>query len=65
MFGHCGEINTCNFSQKGDFFGTGGSDCNLLVWRSGFEKAKGEDISSKGLCESGHRVDKRTVAETP
>lgn len=65
LFNHSGEVNTCSFSQKGDYFATGGSDCNLLVWQSGFEKPKGEDLSSKGLCESGHRIDKRTVAEIP
>lgn len=39
MFGHNGNINTGKFSQKGDFFATGGSDCNLLIWESGFSKS--------------------------
>ena len=44
---------------------TGGSDCNLLVWESGFEKKSGENIYSRGLCESGHRTDKRTLPSIP
>lgn len=41
MYGHNGEINSCGFSEKGDYFVTGGSDCNILIWASGFEKKKG------------------------
>jgi len=36
MYGHNGEIKTCAFSKKGDFFATGGTDCNLLIWKSSF-----------------------------
>ncbi len=65
MYGHNGEINSCSFSQKGDFFATGGSDCNLLIWSSGFAKKFGESINSQGVCESGHRADKRTLPTIP
>ena len=60
MFGHSGEIKTSAFSNKGDFFATGGADGTLLIWKSGFSQDKGETIMQKGLCESGHRVDSRT-----
>ena len=49
-----------SFSKKGDFFATGGSDCNLLIWKSVFSVEKGETIKDKGLCQSGHRIDART-----
>lgn len=61
MYGHNGAISTCNFSKKGDFFATGGADSNLLLWRSAFAEDKGETIKDKGLCQTGHRVDQRTV----
>lgn len=62
MYGHNGEIKACAFSKKGDFFATGGSDCNLLIWKSAFSPEKGESIKDKGLCQSGHRSDQRTNA---
>lgn len=62
MYGHNGEIKACAFSNKGDFFATGGSDCNLLIWKSAFSEDKGESIKDKGLCQSGHRNDLRTIA---
>lgn len=61
MYGHNGAINACVFSKKGDFFATGGMDTNLLLWKSAFSQEKGESIKDKGLCQSGHRVDQRTV----
>lgn len=61
MYGHNGSINTCAFSKKGDFFATGGADCNLLIWKSSFSEQKGECIKDKGLCQTGHRTDQRTV----
>jgi WD40 repeat protein len=63
MFGHNGVINSCVFSKKGDFFATGGVDSNLMIWRSSFSEEKGESIKDKGLCQSGHRVDQRTVSQ--
>ena len=60
MFGHSGEIKTCSFSSKGDYFATGGVDGCLLIWKSAFSELKGESILQKGLCESGHRTDQRT-----
>lgn len=65
IFGHNGEVYTCRFSQQGDYFASGGADCNVLLRESGFEKKKGEKIGSLGICESGHRADKRTVADIP
>lgn len=62
MFGHSGTVNTCGFSAKGDFFGTGGVDGDLLIWKSSFADSYGESIVQKGLCESGHRTDARTQA---
>jgi len=41
MYGHNGEIKASAFSKKGDFFATGGSDCNVLVWKSAFCDEKG------------------------
>lgn len=38
MYGHNGSINSCKFSQKGDFFATGGTDCSVLIWESAFSK---------------------------
>ena len=61
MFGHSGEIKTTAFSTEGDFFATGGVDGSLLIWKSGFTKSTGESIMQKGLCETGHRVDSRTM----
>ena len=63
MYGHNGDIRACAFSNKGDFFATGGVDTNLLVWKSAFGEGKGETVQNKGLCQSGHRTDGRTVAE--
>jgi WD40 repeat protein len=65
IFGHNGEVYCCRFSPKGDYFASGGADCNILVRESGFEKKKGEKINSLGICETGHRADKRTVADVP
>lgn len=62
MYGHNGEIKACSFSKKGDFFATGGTDSNLLIWKSAFSPEKGESIKDKGLCQSGHRTDPRTNA---
>jgi WD40 repeat protein len=50
MYGHSGEIRTSAFSNKGDFFATGGVDGALLVWKNGFSQEKGESIVQKGLC---------------
>jgi centriolar protein POC1 len=36
MYGHSGVINTSTFSNKGDYFASGGVDGTLLVWKSGF-----------------------------
>ena len=41
MYGHNSQINACAISQKGDFFATGGKDCNLLIWKSDFCSEKG------------------------
>lgn len=41
MYGHTGDIKTASFSAKGDFFGTGGADGTLLIWKSGFGEEKG------------------------
>jgi WD40 repeat protein len=65
MYGHNGEINSCGFSEKGDYFVTGGSDCNILIWASGFEKKKGESIKSYELGEEENRKDQRTLTKKP
>ena len=61
MYGHNGNSRSCAFSKLGDFFATGGADGNLLVWKSAFGAGKGESVRDKGLCQSGHRTDLRTV----
>ncbi len=63
MFGHNGAVNAVSFSPQGDFFATGGGDCQLLIWKSSFAKPRGETIKERGLCESGHRTDPRTHAK--
>ena len=54
MYGHNGDIRACSFSQKGDFFATGGVDTNLLIWNSAFGEKKGETVRERGLVQSGH-----------
>ena len=61
LYGHNGVINHATFSKQGDFFATGGADCSVLVWESAFCKKGKESVQGFGLCESGHRTDKRTL----
>lgn len=50
IYGHNDQINTVKFSKKGDFFATGGDDNSILVWKSAFAEAKGEQIKELGVC---------------
>jgi len=38
LYGHTGEIKCLNFSEKGDYFATGGSDKLVMVWMTNFDK---------------------------
>lgn len=38
LYGHEGEIKSLNFSEKGDYFATGGSDKLVMVWMTNFDK---------------------------
>lgn len=38
LYGHTGEIKSLNFSEKGDYFATGGSDKLVMVWMTNFDK---------------------------
>ena len=42
MYGHNGQIDAVTFSKKGDYFATGGADCNVLIWKSSFCQSEGE-----------------------
>jgi centriolar protein POC1 len=35
--GHEGPIKSVRFSPKGDFFASGGSDGQLLLWKTNFD----------------------------
>ena len=38
VYSHNGNVNTCKFSRGGNYFGTGGSDNNGILWRTGLVK---------------------------
>lgn len=38
MKGHVGNVTSITFSQDGDFFASGGTDRQILMWKSNFCK---------------------------
>ena len=43
LYGHTGATHCVKFSDKGDYFSSGGIDKMLLVWKSGFTESKTEE----------------------
>ena len=40
LYSHSGAVNAVDFSFAGDYFASGGTDKNLLLWRSNFYDSK-------------------------
>jgi WD40 repeat protein len=49
MYGHEGPAACVNFSQCGDFFASGGTDCTLMIWKSNVDSMDQELEGIGGL----------------
>lgn len=38
--GHSDSVTSITFSEEGNYFASGGSDCQIFVWKTNFEKSK-------------------------
>lgn len=46
LYGHNGATASCAFSNYGDYFASGGNDCNILLWKTNFINTGKEELDS-------------------
>lgn len=47
--GHTKDVTSVTFSRDGDYFASGGSDCQLYVWKTNFHKGERPIMNSEKL----------------
>lgn len=52
MKGHAGNVTSITFSEDGDFFASGGTDRQVLIWKSNFCKDKPSKIPKQLISSS-------------
>ena len=49
LYGHEGATTAVGFSPCGDYFGSGGDDSIVMVWKSNLSETESESIEEGGL----------------
>lgn len=63
MKGHVGNVTSITFSQDGDFFASGGTDRQILMWKSNFCKDDKPSKIARQLIPSSSKQEFESVDE--